>query len=125
MNFKSMHPYFYNPICGHVEKELIHRGELVVGNDVWVGTNAIILPGVRRIGDGAVIAAGAVVTKDVPDYAMVAGNPAEIKKYRFSDKTIEKIKAEQWWNKTIEEVKVNLGDFVQPLENGGNEVQTN
>ncbi|MBL7187252.1 MAG: CatB-related O-acetyltransferase [Phycisphaerae bacterium] len=125
MKFKSMHPYFYNPICGHVEKELIHRGELVVGNDVWVGHNAIILPGVRRIGDGAVIGAGAVVTRDVPDYAIAVGNPAEIRKYRFSDKTIEKIKAEQWWNKTIEELKANMEDFVQPLEDEGNEVQTN
>jgi len=122
--FKSTHPYFYNPLCGHVEQELIHRSELVVGNDVWVGQNAIILARVRRIGDGAVIGAGAVVTKDVPDYAIVAGNPAKIIKYRFSEKTIEKIKAEQWWNKTIEEVKVNMGDFVQPLEDEGNEVQT-
>lgn len=121
--FKSTHPYFYNPLCGHVEQELIHRSELVVGNDVWVGQNVIILARVRRIGDGAVIGAGAVVTKDVPDYAIVAGNPARIINYRFSEKTIEKMKAEQWWNKTIEEVKVSIGDFVQPLEDEGNEVQ--
>ncbi|MEJ2705060.1 MAG: CatB-related O-acetyltransferase, partial [Sedimentisphaerales bacterium] len=97
MRFKSMHPYFYNPYFGQVEHELIDRSELVIGNDVWVGQNVLILPKVRRIGDGAVIGAGAVVTKDVPDYAIVAGNPAEIKKYRFSERIIERIKAQQWW----------------------------
>jgi virginiamycin A acetyltransferase len=125
MNFKSMHPYFYNPVFGHVDHELIDRSELVVGNDVWVGQNAIILPRVRRIGDGAVIGAGSIVTRDVPDYAIVAGNPAQIRKYRFSDKTIEKIKDQQWWNKSIEELKVNMEDFIQPLEDEDNEVQKN
>lgn len=125
MRFKSMHPYFYNPIFKHVEQELIRRSELVVGNDVWVGQNAIILPRVRRIGDGAVIGAGAIVTRDVPDYAVVVGNPAEIRKYRFSDQAIKKIKAQQWWNKSIEELKANMEDFTRPLEEDGNEVQAN
>ena len=124
MSFKSMHPYFYNPYFGQVEHELINRSELVVGNDVWVGQNVLILPRVRRIGDGAVIGAGAVVTKDVPDYAIVAGNPAEVKKYRFSERTIERIKAQQWWNKTIEELKANMEDFVRPVEDERHEVQT-
>ncbi len=125
MKFKSMHPYFYNPILGFVDQELIHRSELVIGNDVWVGQNVIILPRVTRIGDGVVIGAGSIVTKDVPDFAIVAGNPAQIRKYRFSDKTIEKIKDQQWWNKSIEELKVNMEDFIQPLEDEDNEVQKN
>jgi acetyltransferase-like isoleucine patch superfamily enzyme len=125
MKFKSLHPYFYNPEFGLVDQELIHRNELIVGNDVWVGQNAIILPRVERIGDGAVIGAGAIVTKDVPDYAVVAGNPAKVKKYRFSEEIIKKLKAQQWWNKSIEELTANMEDFVQPLENDGNEVQKN
>jgi virginiamycin A acetyltransferase len=123
MGFKSMHPYFYNPFFGQVEHELIDRSEIVIGNDVWVGQNALILPRVRRIGDGAVIGAGSVVTKDVPDYAVVAGNPAEIRRYRFSKETIQKIKGQQWWSKTIEELKANMEDFVQPLEDERHEVQ--
>lgn len=124
MTFKSMHPFFYNPFFGHVDRELIQRSELVVGNDVWIGQNAIILPRVRRIGDGAVIGAGAVVTEDVPDYAIVAGNPAKIRKYRFSNETIEKLKAQQWWNRTIEELKEDMEDFTQPLKGESHKVQT-
>jgi virginiamycin A acetyltransferase len=70
-----------------------------------------------------VIGAGSVVTKDVPDYAVVAGNPAEIRRYRFSKETIQKIKGQQWWSKTIEELKANMEDFVQPLEDERHEVQ--
>ena len=60
------------------------KGDTIIGNDVWIGQRVIILPGVR-IGDGVIIGAGAVVTKDVPDYAVVAGNPARIIKYRKED----------------------------------------
>lgn len=65
--FKSMHPFFYNPAFGYVQKELIPRNKIIIENDIWIGHNAIIVPSVKRIGDGAVIGAGAVVTKDVPD----------------------------------------------------------
>lgn len=68
-----------------------------IGNDVWIGTRAIILDGVN-IGDGAVIAAGAVVTKDVPPYAIVGGVPAKIIKYRFEESEIEKLLREKWWD---------------------------
>ena len=117
LTFKSTHPYFYNPLCGHVEQELIHRSELVVGNDVWVGQNAIILSRVRRIGDGAVIGAGAVVTKDVPDFAVVVGNPAKVVKYRFSEEERLKIKSLKWWDKDIKELQKDLDEFTRPFEN--------
>jgi len=90
--------------------------ELVVGNDVWIGQNALILPSVRKIGDGVVIGAGAVVTKDVPDFAIVAGNPASVLKYRFSKTTMDKIKKSAWWDSSIDELKKNLDEFVQPIE---------
>jgi acetyltransferase-like isoleucine patch superfamily enzyme len=123
--FRSMHPFFYNPSFGYVQNELITRGEIMIGNDVWIGQNAIILPSVSRIGDGAVIGAGAVVTKDVPDFAVVLGNPANVVKYRFSGETIEKIKSLAWWEKDIEELKDDLEEFLRPVEEDLNEVQKN
>lgn len=73
------------------------KGNVRIGNDVWIGTEAIILSGVK-IGDGAVIGARAVVTRDVPDYAIVAGNPARIVKYRFEQGIIDRLLKLQWWN---------------------------
>lgn len=69
-----------------------------IGNDVWIGKRVIIKAGVR-IGDGAIIGAGAVVTKDVPPYAIVAGVPARVIKFRFDEKTIEELLKTQWWEK--------------------------
>ena len=117
MEFRSMHPFFYSPDFGYVQKELVHRSELVIGNDVWVGQNAILLPSVNRIGDGAVIGAGAVVTRDVPDFAVVAGNPARVIKYRFSKETQLKIKVSKWWDKDIEELRQHIDEFTYPQEN--------
>jgi acetyltransferase-like isoleucine patch superfamily enzyme len=73
------------------------KGDVVIGNDVWIGFRAIILSGVT-IGDGAVIAAGAVVTKDVPAYGIVGGNPAKLIKKRFDDETIQRLLKIAWWN---------------------------
>ena len=69
----------------------------VLGNDVWVGYRAIVMPGVK-IGDGAVVAAGAIVTHDVPPYAIVAGVPAKVVKYRFDEDTIRKLEELKWWD---------------------------
>ncbi len=76
---------------------LTRKGDTIVGNDVWIGRDAIIMPGVR-IGDGAIIGAAAVVTKDVPAYAVAAGNPARVVKRRFDDQTIARLLAIAWWN---------------------------
>jgi len=73
------------------------KGDTVVGNDVWIGYGAIIMPGVN-IGDGAIIAAAAVVTKDVPAYAIVGGNPAIVIRYRFDEATIARLLAIRWWD---------------------------
>ena len=69
---------------------------MTIGNDVWIGSGAMILSGVT-IGDGAVVAARAVVTKDVPPYAIVAGNPARLVRYRFDEATIAALLEAAWW----------------------------
>lgn len=84
-----------------------------IGNDVWIGANAIILPGVK-IGDGAVIAAGAVVTKDVEPYAIVGGVPAKIIKYRFGEEERKKFLQIKWWDWEIDEIERNIELFYDP-----------
>jgi acetyltransferase-like isoleucine patch superfamily enzyme len=73
----AMHPFWYNPKLGLVSKKSdVARGSCYIGDDVWIGANTVILPGCKRIGHGAVVGAGSIVTKDVPDFAVVVGNPA-------------------------------------------------
>lgn len=81
-----------------------------IGHDVWIGHGAIILPG-RNVGIGAVIAAGAIVTKDVPAYTIVAGNPARIIRRRFSDAIEEKLAVLRWWDWSHDELQRALPDF--------------
>ena len=83
-----------------------------IGNDVWVGYGVKVVNNVK-IGNGSVIAAGAVVIKDVPDYAIVGGVPAKIIRYRFPEETVEKLKVFQWWNKSDDELKANLSIFTE------------
>ncbi len=83
---------------------------VTIGNDVWIGHNATIMPGVK-IGNGAVIGTGAVVTKDVEPYSIVVGVPAKKIKMRFSDEIIEKIEKSQWWDWDYETIKERLPDF--------------
>ena len=112
----SMHPFFYNPVFKYVDKNMIRRTKLIIGNDVWIGFNAIILPSVSRIEDGAVIGAGSVVTKDVPHFAIVAGNPAKIIKYRFSEGKITEIIKLRWWEKDMSELESDIDSFLSPIE---------
>lgn len=83
------------------------KGVTKIGNDVWLGFRAVVLSGVT-IGDGAIIGAGSVVTKDVPPYSIAAGNPAKIIRYRFPKDQIENLLKIQWWNWEIEKIKVNV-----------------
>jgi virginiamycin A acetyltransferase len=77
------------------------RGDTVVGNDVWIGYRAVVMPGVR-IGDGAIVGAGAVVTADVPPYAVVGGNPATVLRKRFDDGDVERLLRAAWWDWPVE-----------------------
>jgi acetyltransferase-like isoleucine patch superfamily enzyme len=83
---------------------------ILIGNDVWIGSNALILEGLT-IGDGAIIGAGSVVTKNVPPYAVVAGVPANIIKYRFNDKQIAFLLGFKWWDKDAKWIKLNTKHF--------------
>ena len=84
-----------------------NKGDIVIGNDVWIGYEAVILSGVT-IGDGAIIGARAVVTKDVEPYSVVGGIPAKEIKKRFDDKTIQKLLTLQWWNWEYDTIQKNL-----------------
>lgn len=114
MHWVTTSPFFYWQFKDVLDQELPSGVELnvvrdfkrstppvtakltVMGNDVWIGHGAFILPGVQ-IGDGAVIAAMSVVTKDVPPYAVVAGSPAKVVKYRFPEDQIEALRESKWW----------------------------
>ncbi len=82
------------------------KSVITVGNDVWIGDDALILENVT-VGDGAVLGTRAVVTKDVPPYAVVAGNPATVKKYRFPPKQIESLLSIAWWDWQAEKIVEN------------------
>lgn len=85
-----------------------NRGDIVLGNDVWIGYEAVILSGVT-IGDGAVVGARAVVTKDVPPYTIVGGVPTKPIRKRFSDDVIAKLSEIRWWDRSEDLIKNNLG----------------
>lgn len=89
-----------------------NKGDIVIGNDVWIGYEAVILAGVR-IGDGAVIAARAVVTRDVPPYTIVGGVPARTIRPRFDERTIARLLELRWWDWPEEKIRRNLQALVQ------------
>lgn len=129
----STHPFLDYPIFSSWER-YIHKVELVnkygiykenakfensnirdnkpiiIGNDVWIGANVVILPGVK-VGDGAIVAAGAVVTKDVAEYAIVGGVPAKLIRYRFSENVIQKLLEIKWWNWPHEKIEEHIEEF--------------
>jgi virginiamycin A acetyltransferase len=94
-------------------KEYPHKGDTVIGNDVWIGYKATIMAGVT-VGDGAIIASHAVVTKDVPPYAIVGGNPAQLIRKRFPDEQIDTLLKIQWWNWSIEKITENVQWLTSP-----------
>ena len=91
------------------------KGDTIIGNDVWIGHNATIMPGVH-IGDGAIIATKAVVTKNVTPYTIVGGNPAKTIKKRFSETTISKLLQLKWWHWDIQKITENVENLTSNPE---------
>lgn len=106
----STYPF---PIFGHGWEEAFNildlpvKGDIIIGNDVWLGYDSLVKNGVT-IGNGAIIAARSVVIKDVPAYSIVAGNPAKVVKMRFNDPTIQRLEKIAWWDWNIEKINKNL-----------------
>lgn len=94
-------------ICGLYKGDVTsawdNKGDIVIGNDVWIGYEAVIMAGVH-IGNGAVIASWAVVTKDVPPYTIVGGTPAREIRKRFDEQTIARLQELQWWDWSVEKI---------------------
>ena len=91
--------------------DLPFKGDTVVGNDVWLGYEALVMPGVR-IGDGAIVAARSVVVADVPPYTVVGGNPAKTIKQRFAPEVAAELVAIAWWNWPVEKITAHLAQIV-------------
>ena len=112
----SIHPAFYStkkqsPICFRDENHFEEFQNITIGNDVWIGANSMILDGVK-IGNGVIIGAGAVVTKNIPDYAIVGGVPAKVIKYRFKQEEIDFLLEYKWWDKDMEFLQKNASYFL-------------
>lgn len=118
MEWVAMSPVFYEGRDSVKEKFSIHKREhpkrVIIENDVWIGRSAIVLPG-RKVGHGAVVGAGAVVTKDVPAYAIVAGNPARIIRYRFEESIIQRLLKTRWWEFADDRLH-DLGPYFNDVE---------
>ncbi len=102
---------FYNKALGYNVKDVL-RHNLVIEDDVWIGLNAIITCGCKRIGRGAIIGAGSIVTKDVEPYTIVGGSPAKVIRKRFDEERIKKLEASRWWEKTPEQLIVEFEDEI-------------
>ena len=118
MQWVSTSPVFQNvKHSGPTKRFAMHNlpasKRTLIGNDVWIAHGAIIKAGVK-IGNGAVVGAGAIVTKDVPPYAIVAGNPAKVIRCRFDEKTIQDLLNTQWWNLPDEKIKSVAGFAKDP-----------
>lgn len=112
----TSHPFVYNKTYGFISDDLspivtVEKNDgVVIMNDVWIGANAIILPNVT-IGNGVIIGAGAIVTKDIPDYAIACGNPARVVKFRFTEDQIKILNRIKWWDWPDEKIKENIHFF--------------
>lgn len=100
---------------GHTVRKTRRRGSIVIQNDVWIGSGATIMPGIT-LHNGCIVAAKAVVTKDVPPYAIVGGNPARVLRYRFDKGIVESLQKIAWWDWDAETQRRRKEDFALPVE---------
>jgi virginiamycin A acetyltransferase len=109
----SAYPFavFGKKWSGLYEANFPNKGDTIIGNDVWFGFESLVMPAVK-IGDGAIIGSRSVVTKDVPSYSVVAGNPARVVKQRFNDKDIKRLLEIAWWNWPYEVIEDNMQAIV-------------
>lgn len=117
MMWLSMHPFFYNAQLGIVQHDVIPVGTLCIGHDAWIGDRVAISPGCSRIGIGAVVGTASVVTRNVPDFAVVAGNPARLIRFRFPEDIRNAIIRSQWWNLPVGDCARHLPEMTKPVEN--------
>ncbi len=113
--FLSQHPFFYNSQLGLVGKDAIDEisdNPLHIGSDVWIGHSVTILPGCRHIGDGAVIGAGSVVSRDVLPFSIFAGNPARFIRDRYAPDVRDLIAQMRWWEYPLSTLLVAAGDLL-------------
>lgn len=104
IEYVSTHPFLYAKGYAGRENEKITRNAIEIGHDVWIGYGTMILNGCNKIGNGAIIGAGSVVTKDIEPYSIYAGCPAKLIRKRFSNDICEKIEASRWWECSVEEL---------------------
>ncbi len=103
----SQHPFFYNSALGLVAEDTITRIEdnpLRIGNDVWIGDRVTVLPGCSTIGDGAIVGAGSILTRNIEPFAIVAGVPAKQIRMRYPPEVLEQVRRSQWWELTLPEL---------------------
>ena len=113
---KRISTYFIasHVLGGSYREDLTSRGPVCIGNDVWIGTRAVILSGVE-VGDGAIVGAGAVVTSDIPAYSVAVGAPARVVKHRFTPEIRERLLKLEWWSWSEERIKANEALFREDL----------
>lgn len=115
-DYKKASTFPFKELCGaNCSSNPWGKSDPIIGNDVWIGENSVILPGVE-IGDGAVIASFSIVSKSVPPYAIMAGNPASIKKYRFEPKLIEELLLYKWWDVPHDYLLTNVVPYLEDVD---------
>jgi len=114
MDHKSTHAIFFNPELEYCKEANLTYQPLAIMHDVWMGHNSIVLPSVSVIETGSVIAAGAVVNKNIPPYSIVVGNPARVVRYRFDKKIIDELLQSKWWEMDMDEILPEFNQFRQP-----------